>query len=244
MAAVGREVRSLGPEIWEVRDSLRVGPIYFPLRMTVMRQPDGGLILWSPIRMDAELREGLAALGEVRVIVAPNAYHHLHLAAAVAAYPGATVVGVPGHEKKRKDVSFSLVADGQTSADTFASVGLGDTLTVVPVRGCPMVNELVAVHHPSGSAVCTDLVFHICEAPNVWSRWFWTLDGVWRRPALPRTTGLFARDRGAFVESLRALLGHSWDQLVMAHGEVVPTGGREPVERWLERNGGVGRLEG
>jgi hypothetical protein len=206
--------------------------------MTVLRADDGRLVLWSPVAMTAAHHEALRALGEVRTLVAPNAFHHVHLAAAVAAFPGARVVGVPGHEKKRPDVRFDLLVDRATPESALADVGLQGDISAIPTTGWPMVNELVAVHRPSGTAVVTDMVFHIREAPNAFSRWFWWLDGVWQRAALPRTMPVFLRDRAAFDASLEQVLAHPWDRLVMAHGEVLHQGGRAPLEAWLARGRG------
>jgi hypothetical protein len=241
-ATMASTLISLGPDIWALPSSLRMGPIHFPLRMTVMRRNDGKLIVWSPVRMDAEALAAVRALGEVAVIVAPNSFHHLYLSAAVALFPGAKVIGVPGHERKRPDVRFDAILDSATTPERFAELGLNDGLTVVPVAGCPMVNELVAIHHASGSAVFTDTVFNVHHAPNVWSRWFWQIDGVWKRPALPRTTVIFVRDRVAFRDSLGRILQHPWQQLIMAHGDVVEVGGQQPLLDWLAANGGPARL--
>ena len=62
---------------------------HFPTRMAVIRLRDGGLFVWSPVALTAELRAGVEALGAVRHIVAPNALHDLFLAEWGRAFPGA-----------------------------------------------------------------------------------------------------------------------------------------------------------
>lgn len=239
MLAQRATFQSLGDGIWALEGALRQGPIHFPLRMTVLQQQDGRLVLWSPVALSDDAKSQLATLGEVATIVAPNAFHHLFLPAAVAAYPHAKVVGVPGHHKKRPDVCFDLIVDPATTQSALTDVGLGGNLEVLAIAGCPMVNELVAIHAPSQTAVFTDTVYNIHRSPNTFSRWFWKLDGVWQRAALPRTTPFFARDRAAFRNSLLQVVGRPWEQLVMAHGDVVPHNGKQPFVDWLARNGGM-----
>ena len=59
----------------------------YPTRMAVARLADGGLFVWSPIALDAELAVEVDALGPVRHLVAPNGLHHLYLAQWVSPYP-------------------------------------------------------------------------------------------------------------------------------------------------------------
>ena len=69
-------LKPLADGIWIV-DS---GPLHgvAPLRMTVIRLPDGGLLLHSPTRSTPGLRAEMDALGPVRAIVAPNLAHWMY----------------------------------------------------------------------------------------------------------------------------------------------------------------------
>ena len=58
-------------------------------RMTVIRLPDGGLWIHSPVRVDGATRPAVEALGPVRFLVAPSLMHHLFLPEWAAAYPEA-----------------------------------------------------------------------------------------------------------------------------------------------------------
>lgn len=66
------------------------------LNMLVADLPDRGLLLYSPTWLGAGTFEAVDALGEVRVLVAPNHFHHLSLRRFRERYPKAIVVTSDG----------------------------------------------------------------------------------------------------------------------------------------------------
>src|SRR5512145_2119434 len=99
----------LAPDLW-------VAPRPLPLlvgdigtRMTVVRLPDGGLWLHSPVRLDAETKQALDALGAVRWVVAPSKVHYFFVAPYGAAYPAARLLAAPGLAEMRTDLRFHAV---------------------------------------------------------------------------------------------------------------------------------------
>lgn len=218
----------LADDLWEARDTLRMpGGVVFPLRMTVLRA-GGGLVLWSPIRIDDALAAELDALGPVTHLVGPNQFHHLHLPRARERYPEATLLGAPGLAAKRPDIAF----DGELAAGAPLLPGLDP----VAIEGVPKLNEVVLLHRPSRSLVVTDLVFHILEAQGLMS-WFVfrVVAGTLGRCGQSRLLRLVTKDRAAHGASIERLLEEDFDRLVMAHGEVVETGGRAALAKATER---------
>lgn len=106
----------------------------------------GELVVYSPTRTAEDVFERLDALGRVRVLVAPNHYHHLALAAFRARYPDALAVAssraIPrlraqGHEGLSEIESASLpagvrahVAEGTRTGETFLSFDDGSITTL------------------------------------------------------------------------------------------------------------------
>ena len=69
------------------------------------------------------------------------------------------------------------------------------------------------------------------------SRAFVRLDGVYKRFAMPRTIRLTVRNRRAAQLSLERMLGWEFDRIVVGHGDVVESGGRQALAEalsWLE----------
>src|SRR6185312_5271595 len=82
-------MREIVPDrVWVEEHSLSLAGARFLTRMTVLRLNDG-LCLHSPVEIDEETRSAIAALGEVRAIVAPSTFHHLFVASAQKAFPDA-----------------------------------------------------------------------------------------------------------------------------------------------------------
>jgi len=58
------------------------------LRMTILKT-QSGLLLYSPVALDAEIVTSIRSLGTVTDIVAPNKMHHMYLRPCVATFPEA-----------------------------------------------------------------------------------------------------------------------------------------------------------
>ncbi len=124
----------------------RVEPSGWSLAMHVLRVGED-LVVHSPTRTSEDVFERLDALGRVRVIVAPNHFHHMGLPTFRARYPEARVVAseraIPrllaqGHEGLEPiertllpaGLSFH-VASGVRTGETFLSYEVGAVRTLL-----------------------------------------------------------------------------------------------------------------
>lgn len=191
-------------------------------RMTVMRL-EGGLLVHSPIGVDPG---SVASLGTLRWVLAPNLFHHLYVGPWIDA--GAEAWAAPGLPDKRPDLGFAGVV-GE------APLPFGDEVQTLVVRSFPFANEVVVLHRPSRTLVLTDLVFHFgSDAPWLTRAAMRGLCGYpgCRATALERVGMRRAQAR----EELGTVLSWDFDRLVMAHGEVIETGGKQALAgayRWL-----------
>ena len=191
-------------------------------RMTVL-QLAGGLLVHSPVAVSPDT---VAHLGELRWVLSPNRLHHLH--AGPWLERAAQGFAAPGLPEKRPDLSFDGVIDEQGEP-------FGAEVLAIPLRCFPFTNEVVLFHRPSRTLIVTDLVFHFTtEAP-----WL-TRAGLWLSGGYPgcRTTLIerLGMDHEIAREEIRYLLSLDFDRLIMAHGAVIETGGREALEgafHWL-----------
>ena len=186
-------LRPLADELWEATDDLRLpGGVWFPVRMTVIRS-GGELTLWSPIAIDDALAAELETLGPVTRLVAPNCFHHLYLADARARFPEAALLGAPGLATKRSDLDF----DGELGAES------REDLELIPTIGIPRMEEVVALHRPTGTLIVTDLVFHVLKARGLMS-WFTfrVVAGTLGHCGQSRLLRWWTEDREAFAASL------------------------------------------
>ena len=79
----GVRLRNCGQGAWVADRELRLGGgVVLPIRMVLLETEVGRLICYSPVALDSATVEAIAGLGQVDVIVVPNRFHTLFLAAA------------------------------------------------------------------------------------------------------------------------------------------------------------------
>jgi hypothetical protein len=203
----------LGPDLWQVPAApLRLpGGVQMPLAAIVIRLSDGGLVIYSPAAFDDAQAAAIDALGPVAHLVAPSLLHHLHLGAAAARWPAATVHGAPGLAAKRSALPI---------ARELGEPVWGDAIDIELIRGAPSFNEAVLFHHPSGTLVCADFVFHITQPANLRTRFALALTGTGGRDLRQSRLWRFAvKDRAAAAASIERILGWPIAQLAPVHGE-------------------------
>lgn len=206
---------------------------YLPTRMTVLRRPEGGLVLHSPLAIDVALAKAIDERGEVKAIVAPNVLHHLFLKAAAERYPKATVLAPPGLEKKVPGLRYEpLPPSGGVS-------GLGEGFRVRRIEGVDKMAEHVFLHEASRSLLVTDFMFNVERTRGFTMKFFLWMMGAWGRPAQSRMWKLLAKDRAAAGRSAAEVLDWSFDRVVVGHGDVVAVDAKEHVAAataWMRKD--------
>ncbi len=223
-------MRDLADNLWVVERPQRFYGLEVGTRMTVMRLADGSLLLHSPVALDAQLRAALDALGTVRFVVAPNRFHHLYAGEALRAYPQARLWVAPGVDTKRPDLKFVAVLTDDAPAEWSAEVA--QTF----FRGRPFENEVTFFHRPSRTLILCDLAFNFGPRTPALTRLVTTLVGGYGRFGPSRIDPLFVRDRAAARQSLERILSWDFDRVIVAHGDVVESGGHAALRAgyaWL-----------
>ena len=129
------------------------------VRMTVIRLPDGDLLLHSPVRFSIQLKNQLQALGRIAHLVAPNIAHWTFLQEWQQACPDATIWAAPGLRQRAQVKRSSVRLD--YDLDEIAPAAWGDTIKLVMVPGGLRFNEAALFHRPSRTLVLTDLVVNL-----------------------------------------------------------------------------------
>jgi hypothetical protein len=223
-------VRELAKDIWIVERRQRFYGLEVGTRMTVMRLADGSLLLHAPVRLDPGLRRELDAIGRVRFAVAPNRVHHLYAGEVAQAYPEARLWVAPGLERKRPDLVFVAVLGDEAPAEWKDEVGQ------VFFRGRPYENEVVFFHRASRTLIMCDLAFNFGPRAAAPTRLLMWLLRSYGRFGPSKLDPLLIRDRRAARQSLERILAWDFDRVVVAHGDVLESGGREALRQgyaWL-----------
>jgi len=223
-------LRPLGADIWVVERPQTFYGLPVGTRMTVIRLSGGRLLLHSPVALDAALRAELDAVGRVCYAVAPNRVHHLYAGEVARIYPEARLWVAPGLERKRPDLVFEAVLGDAPPAEWREEVGQ------VFFRGRPYENEVAFFHRASRTLLLCDLAFHFGPRAAAPTRWLMKLLRSYGRFGPSRLDPWLIRDRVAARASLERILAWDFDRVVVAHGEVLESGGREALRAgysWL-----------
>lgn len=217
-----RDLRPLAPDVHVLEAPQTFFGLEMGARMTVLSL-DGGLLVHAPLGVDPAV---LSSLGEPRWVLAPNKLHHLYAGPWLEA--GLEGWAAPGLPEKRPDLAFH----GTVGPD---DQPFGPDVQLFPLACFPFSNEVVVYHRPSRTLVVTDLVFNLAPTMPLSTR-----AAMWCACGYPgcRTTlleqALMKRDVAR--RELKALLALDFDRLIMSHGEVIETGGRQALAgafRWL-----------
>jgi hypothetical protein len=206
------------------------GNFQFPARMTVLPLEGGKLALISPIPIDGSLAAELNSMGQVAFLIAPNLLHHLYLGAAIERYPNAMVLAPERLRAKRPDLRIDGFLEHSLPPVLSSSV------EVVKFAGFPTLDEFVFLHRARRTLVVTDLVFNIRNPRGFLANSLLFLVGCRGRFAQSRAVRFTIKDRAAAAASAEAILSLDFDAVVVAHGENVPSNGREALMealRWL-----------
>eukprot|EP00808_Paulinella_micropora_P028418 g77784.t1 len=203
------------------------GLMKVPLRATAVQLAPGEVWLHSPTPMaDGQLDE-LRQLGDVKYIVAPNVFHHLSLAALSKAFPSAVLAGAAGVEKKQPSLRFThLLQSDEPPPQTW-----GEQLQQTFMAGLPVLNETVFLHPESRTLIATDILFNFNpskpEQVSFLFRLYLKLAQGFK-PCCPSLGFKYlVQDKAALHRSLDRVFSWDFDRIVMCHGDIVETGGKQ-----------------
>ena len=210
-------LQPIAENLW-IADNLQpiMPGVRFPARMLIARR-DEGLWIHSPIPLDDALAVEIEALGPVHALVAPNCFHHLHMAAASQRWPEAKVYAPAGLKTKRPDLRIDIELEPGTQP--WPEFG-----PLLRIEGATDMQEFVFLHLPSKTLIVCDLVFNMHSADNGLTRLLLRLVGAWQRLGQSKLWRRIAKDPAAAGASCAAMLELDFQRLYMSHGEVVEGG--------------------
>lgn len=223
-------LKQLAPDLWVAEQPLKMLGIRLGARMTVVRLGSSGLFVHSPIRLTPELRAELDALGPVQAVVAPNSMHHMFIGDFVHAYPEAQFFAAEGVAKKHPELRFHGVLCDRPEFIWGADIDQH------LIEGAPKLHEVAFLHRASRTLILTDWIFNMRHSRSLWTRIAMRLDRAWGGPKQSYTMRFIVGDRGAARASTDRLLAWDFDRVVMAHGDILETGGPQALRaatEWL-----------
>jgi hypothetical protein len=162
--------------------------------------------------------------------IAPNRLHHLYAGDVAKAYPESRLWLGPGLERKRPDLSFVAVLGDEAPAEW------RDEVQQLFFRGRPYENEVAFFHRPSRTLFLCDLAFNFGPRAAAPTRLLMKLIRSYGRFGPSKLDPLLIRDRDAARGSLERILAWDFDRVVVAHGDVLASGGHAALREgysWL-----------
>jgi len=198
----------------------------FERKMTVFRLGSGEVAVHSAIAMDEAGMAALETIGQPSWILVPNSLHSSDASWYGERYPSARIL-VPAAKRKKL---FEKVRRIDGSLDDDWPEALRGELAIVPLHGT-RIGEVAVVHLPSRTLVLTDAVFNYRDKdlPLV-ARMIMRANRAYGRFGPSRIfTSFVIDDRDAFLGSIDALLEHDFDRVIMSHGRILASGGKQAI---------------
>ena len=133
--------------------------VVLPVRMTVIRLPDGSVLLHSPTRFGLALQARIEAIGPIRHMVAPNVAHWTFLQDWQRHVPGALTWAAPGLRERGQVRRSGVRLDHDLGPVAPEAWGGAIALDVVP--GGLGFHEVALFHAATRTLVLTDLVLNL-----------------------------------------------------------------------------------
>jgi hypothetical protein len=223
MREASTPLMSFGEGIWLGTTPVSFLGLRLSVTMTVLRLDSNDLLVSSPIGLTPELRDAVLGLGSVAHLYAPNLFHHQWLAEWANAFPSARVHAPAGLEKKQPSLRVDRV-HGSLPEPAFAGV-----VDELPINGFRL-RETALLYRPAQTLVVADLVHNIGRPTHAWTATYTRGMGFYDRVALSRMLRWTAFDAPkAARQSIDSMLGHSFDRVVVGHGEPLTTGGHDAI---------------
>lgn len=231
----------VAPDLWIVdAEPMRAMGIPMPVRMTVVRLPDGELWLHSPTRCSRGLLAELLKLGPIRHLVAPSVGHWTFLADWQAKVSDSVTWGV-STLRRRPQVRMSRVRLDRDLGPEAPRDWAG-TLRQQTVPGFGGFREAAFLHEPSRTLILTDLISNL-EADRVpaSTRLYARLSGTMApRGSTPNYLRLSLRLRRAAARGpVSRILDWAPERVIFAHGRWFENDGARRLAEGFEWLGGV-----
>jgi hypothetical protein len=128
-------------------------------RATAIRLNDGRILLLNPVPLEPTIKATLDALGGVDFI-ASDLGHHLSVKSYLDVWPKAKTIGVPGLEKKRKDVKWDFLCGDWSRGGPEDEFGFAEDVETVFFEG--FITYCVAWYHkPTKTLIQSDLMMNL-----------------------------------------------------------------------------------
>jgi hypothetical protein len=203
--------------------------------MTVIRFSSGDLVVLCPVQISDVIYNQLSNLGRIAYIIAPNLYHHLFVSDFKAAFPEAQLWVPPGLDAKRPDIVVDrIMTESEGTLLDELEYLFFDGFKLLDLKGIVPANEFVFFHRATRSLILTDIAFHFDESFSLKTRFAAQLIGTYKLLRPSYLEKLATTDKQRVKQAVQTVLRWDFDRVIMAHGRVIETGGKQRFKEGFE----------
>jgi hypothetical protein len=195
-------------------------------RAAVVRTGNGELVVFSPVVADQQSLGELRALGNVAAFVLPSRFHDRFYPGYFREFPQARFLASRAVMQDHPEWPLTELSAEAPELSEFAFTEL---------KGMPMVREVVFLHRVSRTLFIADTLFNVQRPASAFDRGLLRLAGIGNRPSACLLFRTMIRDKKAFANSLREILGWDFERIVPGHGAVIETNGKEILRNVYRR---------
>lgn len=190
--------------------------------VTIIRLASGKLVVHSTAPFDSEDVRAIRELGEPAWLIDTLLRHDTFAKQGREAFPEIPYLAPLG---------FTAESGVQTRPILPAPEEWTGELDVLELRGIPKLEEHVVLHKASKTLIVADLLVNFGPNEGLWSEILLNVATV-HGDHDPGVTHVFKKgvvDAELFKDSIKELLSWDFDRIIVGHGEIIPTGGREKL---------------
>lgn len=230
-------LRQIDQDIWVAEQPMRYFGLSVGARMTAIRLQNREIVVISPIQMTEALIAQLDDIGTVAYIIAPNLYHYFFAADFKARYSTATFWAAPGLKEKRPELPIDYVIEPITVDASGSELwncldfSLFEGFRTLGATGIDRLNECVFFHRDSRTLIITDTAFHFDDSFPLLTRLATKMGGGYKTLSPSVLEKIATRDKAKIKQSVNKVLEWDFERVIMAHGSIIETNGRELFRR-------------
>jgi hypothetical protein len=220
-------MQQLAENLWIKRFPLSILGTQHGRNVTVIRLKSGKLIVHSMADFSSDDVAEIRSLGEPGWLVESMLLHDTYSKQGHEAFGGnLPFLGPPG---------FGEVVKFPTQPLLPAPAEWADEVAVIEIKGAPRLKEHAFIHLPTRTLIVADLVFNFSPDEKGWDRFFHRyLAGLKRYPGMTRVFRMCVTDRKAFHDSINQVMDTGFDRLIVGHGDVIESDGRDGLARAVQ----------
>lgn len=222
-------MQKLANDIWLFPHPLKVLGVDIRRNVTVIRLPSGKLVIHSTADFSEAEIAAMRGLGTPGWVVEGMLDHDTFSKQGRRAFPDIPFLAPEGFAER---VDFEV-----TALDRAPDEWLPE-LEVSLIEGAPKMREIALFHHPSGTLIVCDLLFHFPEIPSLWAKLLLLPALGWSpAPGFSKRLKMSIDDKGAFRKSLEKVMALPIRRIVPGHGVVLEEDAKGKARRAFEARG-------